>query len=128
MPSWEEHITTDPDVYHGKPHVKGTRVMVSVILDNLAEGLSPEEITKEYPALTLADVQASLAYASALIREIAPGSAETDFVDEPEPQVPRLAEQFRKRLDEAGVESEDLLKNLDDVKRELAKTEGGTSQ
>lgn len=128
MPSWEEHITTDPDVCHGKPHVKGTRVMVSVILDNLAEGLSPEEIAKEYPALTPADVQASLAYASALIREIAPGSAETDFVDEPEPQVPRLAEQFRKRLDEAGVESEDLLENLDDVKRELAKTEGGTSQ
>jgi uncharacterized protein (DUF433 family) len=122
MPSWEEHITTDPDVCHGKPHVKGTRVTVSVVLDNLADGLSPEEIAKEYPALTIADVQASLAYAAALARENDPGPAETDFADEPEPQVPGLAEQFRKKLDEAGVESEDLLANLDDVKRELAET------
>jgi uncharacterized protein (DUF433 family) len=122
MPSWEEHVTTDPDVCHGKPHVKGTRVTVSVILDNLAEGLSPEKIAKEYPALAPADVQASLAYASALIRENDPGPAETDSADEPEPQVPGLAEQFRKKLDEAGVEFEDLLANLDDVKRELAET------
>lgn len=96
--------------------------MVSVILDNLAGGLSPEEIAKEYPALTTADVQASLAYAAALTRENAPGPAETNSADEPEPQVPELAEQFREKLDEAGVGSEDLLANLDDVKRELAET------
>jgi uncharacterized protein (DUF433 family) len=120
MPSWEECITTDPDVCHGKAYVKGTRVMVSVILDNLAEGLSPEEIAKEYPALAPADVQASLAYAAALTRENAPGPGETDFADESEPQVSGLAEQFREKLDEAGVESENLLANLDDVKRELA--------
>ncbi|WP_272483069.1 DUF433 domain-containing protein [Salinibacter sp. 10B] len=41
--------------------MKGTRVMVSVVLDTLAEGLSPEEITEEYPALTIADMRASLA-------------------------------------------------------------------
>jgi uncharacterized protein (DUF433 family) len=69
MAPWEEHITTDPDVCHGKPCIKGTRVMVSVVLDNLAEGLSPEEITEEYPALTIADVRASIAYAAALARE-----------------------------------------------------------
>ena len=96
--------------------------MVSVILDNLAGGLSPEEIAKEYPALAPADVQASLAYAAALTRENAPGLGETKFPDEPEPQVPGLAEQFREKLEEAGVESEDLLANLDDVKRELAET------
>lgn len=43
--------------------------MVSVILDNLAEGLSPEEIEDEYPALTVADVRAAIAYAAALTRE-----------------------------------------------------------
>ena len=43
--------------------------MVSVVLDNLAEGLAPEEITQEYPALTTKDVQAALAYAAALARE-----------------------------------------------------------
>ena len=122
MPSWEECITTDPDVCHGKPSVKGTRVTVSVILDNLAEGLLPEEIAKEYPALTPADVQASLAYAATLTRENAPGPAETNFADGSEPQVSGLAEQFREKLEEAGVESEDLLANLDDVKRELAET------
>jgi len=69
MPPWEEHITTDPDICHGKPCIKGTRVMVSVVLDNLAEGLTPEEITREYPALKIKEVQASLAYAAALARE-----------------------------------------------------------
>jgi uncharacterized protein (DUF433 family) len=69
MTPWEEHITTDPDVCHGKPCIKGTRVMVSVVLDNLAEGLSPEEITEEYPVLTISNVRASLAYAAALARE-----------------------------------------------------------
>lgn len=42
--NWRNHITADPFVCHGKACVKGTRVMVSVILDNLAEGISPEEI------------------------------------------------------------------------------------
>lgn len=128
MPSWEEHITTDPDVCHGRPHVKGTRVMVSVVLDNLAEDFSPDEIVKEYPALTPADVQASLAYAAAMARENAPGPAETNLAIESEPQVPRLAEQFREKLEEAGVEAADLLANMDAVKRELVKTEGGTNQ
>lgn len=69
MPPWEDRITSDPDVCHGKPRIEGTRVMVSVVLDNLAEGLSPEEIVEEYPALTTGDVRASIAYAAALARE-----------------------------------------------------------
>ncbi|MFA0741721.1 MAG: hypothetical protein DFNUSKGM_001835 [Candidatus Fervidibacter sacchari] len=43
--------------------------MVSVILDNLAEGLTPEEIVEEYPPLTLDDVKAAVAYAAELVRE-----------------------------------------------------------
>jgi uncharacterized protein (DUF433 family) len=43
--------------------------MVSVILDNLADGLTPEEIVEEYPPLTLPDVRAAIAYAAALTRE-----------------------------------------------------------
>lgn len=69
MPSWEDHITADPEVCHGKPCINGTRIMVSVVLDNLAEGLSPEEIVDEYPALTIEDVRAAIAYAAALARE-----------------------------------------------------------
>jgi uncharacterized protein (DUF433 family) len=44
-------------------------VLVSVVLDNLAEGLSAEEVEAEYPPVTVADVRAALAYAAALARE-----------------------------------------------------------
>lgn len=66
---WRERITVDPNVCHGKACIKGTRVIVSVVLDNLAAGLKPEEITDSYPSLTLADVQAAIAYAADLARE-----------------------------------------------------------
>ena len=44
-----DRISVDADICHGKPCIRGTRIMVTVILDNLAEGLSPEEIVVEYP-------------------------------------------------------------------------------
>lgn len=69
MTDWREWIQTKPDVCHGKPCIRGTRILVSVVLDNLAEGLSPEEIVAEYPPLAVEDVQAALAYAAALARE-----------------------------------------------------------
>ncbi|GET42825.1 DUF433 domain-containing protein [Microseira wollei] len=69
MENWQESISIDPKVCHGKPCIKGTRIMVSVILDNLAEGLTPEQIVAEYPPLTLANVLAAIAYAAALARE-----------------------------------------------------------
>src|SRR3990170_2238823 len=49
--NWRERITVDPLVCHGKACIKGTRIMVSVILDNLAEGISEGEILKSYPSL-----------------------------------------------------------------------------
>ena len=64
-----DRIEVNPKICHGKARIKGTRIMVSVILDNLAEGLSPEEIIKEYPPLTLEDIRAVLAYAAELARE-----------------------------------------------------------
>ncbi|MCU0516088.1 MAG: DUF433 domain-containing protein [Oscillatoria sp. Prado101] len=65
MNSWQEHISINPKVCHGKPCIKGTRIMVSVILDNLADGLTPEEIVAEYPPLRLEDVRAAIACAAA---------------------------------------------------------------
>ncbi len=44
MQDWQQRIGVSPDVCHGKPCIHGTRIMVSVVLDNLAGGLSPEEI------------------------------------------------------------------------------------
>ena len=69
MNDWVDRIATDPNVCHGKPCVRGTRIMVAVILDNLAEGVTPEQIVVEYPPLTLEDVRAAIAYAATLARE-----------------------------------------------------------
>ena len=66
---WQEYITVDPVVCHGKACIKGTRIMVSVILDNLAAGLTPEEIIASYPSLTREAIQAAIAYAAELVRE-----------------------------------------------------------
>ena len=61
-----EHISVDPKICHGRSCIRGTRVMVSVILDNLAAGLAPDEIIRNYPALKADDIKASIAYAAAL--------------------------------------------------------------
>lgn len=67
--SWREYIASDPQVCHGRPCIAGTRVMVSVVLDNLASGLTVDEILEYYPSLTAESVRASLAYAAELARE-----------------------------------------------------------
>ena len=67
--NWREYITVDPAVCHGVACIKGTRVMVSVILDNLAAGASSEEIVRSYPSITQTAVQAAIAYAAELARE-----------------------------------------------------------
>lgn len=67
--NWKKHITSSPNICHGRACIKGTRVMVSVILDNLAEGLTADEIVKSYPSLTKNDVKAAIAYAAELSHE-----------------------------------------------------------
>jgi uncharacterized protein (DUF433 family) len=66
---WRERIAVDPFVYHGKACIKGTRIMVSVILDNLAHDVDQGEILKNYPSLTSDDIKAATAYAAELSRE-----------------------------------------------------------
>jgi uncharacterized protein (DUF433 family) len=66
---WRARISTDPAVCHGKACIKGTRVMASVVLDNLAGGQSPDEILRLYPTLHKEDVAAVIAYAAELARE-----------------------------------------------------------
>jgi uncharacterized protein (DUF433 family) len=66
---WKKRIVVDPLVCHGKACIKGTRIMVSVILDNLADGLSEKEILKSYPSLISNDIKAAIAYAAELSRE-----------------------------------------------------------
>ena len=69
MIDWNTTVASDPPICHGKPCIKGTRIMVSVILDNLAEGSTAQEIIEDYPPLVLEDIQAALGYAAALARE-----------------------------------------------------------
>lgn len=65
---WQDHISVDPNICHGKACIKGTRVMVSVVLDSLAAGDSPDNIAKAFH-LTLDDIHAALLYAAALSKE-----------------------------------------------------------
>jgi uncharacterized protein (DUF433 family) len=67
--NWQDYIIVDPAICHGRACIKGTRVMVSVVLDNLAAGLSVNEIMKSYPSLTPKTIQAAMAYAAELARE-----------------------------------------------------------
>ena len=64
---WKDRIVIDPQVLVGKPVVKGTRLAVEFIIDLLAQGWSEGDILKNYPGLTHEDIQACLAYASALL-------------------------------------------------------------
>lgn len=57
------------DVCHGKPCIKGTRIMVSNILNLLAHGASLEDVLQGYPQLTREDVFAALEYAEAIVRD-----------------------------------------------------------
>ena len=61
---WSDVITVDPQVCHGKACIKGTRIMVSVILGNLADGLTVEQIIANYPCLTPEAVRAAIADAA----------------------------------------------------------------
>lgn len=67
--SWRDRIITDPNVCHGQACIRGTRVPVSVVLDNLASGLTDAEIISSYPPLTIEDVRAAVAYGAELARE-----------------------------------------------------------
>ena len=66
--NWRERISIDPNVCHGKACIKDTRVMVSVLLDNLAEGESYESIMSGYH-VKQEDIQAAIAYAADLAEE-----------------------------------------------------------
>jgi uncharacterized protein (DUF433 family) len=61
--SWQERITMNSGVCHGKACIRGTRVMVSVVLDNIAAGEPVEEIMRGYH-LEREDVQAAIQYAA----------------------------------------------------------------
>lgn len=66
---WRQYLTSDPQVCHGQLCAKGTRVLVTNILDSLAEGASREEILRSYPSLRPEHIDAAIAYAAELAHE-----------------------------------------------------------
>ena len=67
--NWQGRITVDPLVHSGKPCIKGTRIMVSIVLDYLRAGESRDEILRQYPSLKSEDIDATLDYAAWLAHE-----------------------------------------------------------
>jgi len=67
--TWHNYISVDPNICHGQACIAGTRVMVTVVLDNLAAGLTVDEIVDSYPSVSADAVKAALQYAAELARE-----------------------------------------------------------
>ena len=67
--NWREYVVVDPNVCHGKACIANTRVLVTAVLDNLAAGLSEDEIVASYPSITGEAVRAAVCYAAELARE-----------------------------------------------------------
>ncbi len=61
-----ERISSDPDICHGKPCIKGTRIPVYLLVSLMAEGEEPETIINDYPSITLDDIKAAMRYAAKL--------------------------------------------------------------
>lgn len=69
MIDWREHLSADPAISGGRLCARGTRVLVTNILDSLAEGSSRDEILRSYPSLGPEHIDAALAYAAELAHE-----------------------------------------------------------
>lgn len=67
--NWRDYISVNPNVMHGVACIAGTRIPVSVVLDNLAARVPEDRLRAEYPSLTPEAIQATLAYAAELARE-----------------------------------------------------------
>lgn len=64
---WWERVVIAPDIHHGDPCIRGTRIPVATILGSLADGMTAEEIKEAYPQLTDQDIQAALGYAADVV-------------------------------------------------------------
>jgi len=65
--SKKNRISIDPEICHGKPCIKGTRIPVYLILEMIEHGLSFKEILEEYPHIQIEDIKACINFAKALV-------------------------------------------------------------
>jgi uncharacterized protein (DUF433 family) len=66
---WSDYIVASPDTLHGQPRFRGTRIMVYIVLENLAAGVGAEELHDQFPTLPPEAIPAALAYAADLARD-----------------------------------------------------------
>ncbi|HSG39709.1 MAG TPA: DUF433 domain-containing protein [Thermoanaerobaculia bacterium] len=66
---WQNHVALSDDLHHGDPCIKGTRIPVRTLIGSLADGMTPEEILKEYPQLSQNDLLGALAYAADVLNQ-----------------------------------------------------------
>jgi uncharacterized protein (DUF433 family) len=64
-----QRISIDPEICFGKPCIRGTRIWIALIIENLATGVAESEILQAYPDLQADDIRAALAYAAEVTRE-----------------------------------------------------------
>ena len=67
MTEYKDRISASPEVLHGKPLIKGTRISVELILKRLSEGSSVEDLLVAYPHIAREDVLAALAYSAEVV-------------------------------------------------------------
>ena len=78
--NWEDHISVDPEICHGKPCIKGTRVLVETIVASLEDGMTADEIHSHYPSISYQSIEALARYAEEQRQAAAAvSSAEPDF-------------------------------------------------
>ena len=66
---WQDFVVIDSEIHHGEPCIKGTRVPVAVIVGSIADGMTIEDVIKEYPQLEQESVRAALSYAADVVRQ-----------------------------------------------------------
>ena len=71
---WEDHISVDPDICHGKPCIKGTRVLVATVVASLEDGMTADEILSHYPSIPSKSIQALARYVENTQLEVAPST------------------------------------------------------
>ena len=78
--NWEDYISVDPEICHGKPCIKGTRVLVETIVASLEDGMTADQIHSHYPSISYQSIEALARYTEKQRQAAAAvSSAEPDF-------------------------------------------------
>ena len=68
MKPTSDRIQIDPDICHGQPVIRGTRVPVAVVTGSIEAGMTPDDVIREY-GITADDIDAALSFAAAGARQ-----------------------------------------------------------